>query len=460
MPITVTMPQLGESVVEGVIARWLKQEGDPIDRDEPLVEIMTDKVNAELPSTTAGRLLRIIAQEGETVAIGAPLAEIAPLEEGVDETPTTTERPPGEAEAAPAAVVDTAGTDEPLPSSPVAAGGVAAANGVMAPASEEPESAGDRPPPRNYSPLVRRLAQQYDVPLDQLSGTGLGGRVTRDDVLAYLAQRGVLPAVPSSAPPAAEEPMAVAGAVEPPASQPAQPAAGADEEILPLTPLRRAIAEHMVRSKTTAPHATTVHEVDMTRLVRWREAHKEAFRQRYGVDITFLTFIVEATGAALKEFPTMNSSWGGDTIILKKQINIGVAVALEQGLIVPVIHRADEKSQVGLARAVADLGQRARANQLRPADVQGGTFTVNNVGVFGSIISTPIINQPQAAILSAHAITRRVVALPDDAIAVRSMMYLSLSFDHRIVDGMTACRFVQRVCAYLEQLEPSPVSPA
>jgi 2-oxoglutarate dehydrogenase complex dihydrolipoamide succinyltransferase (E2) component len=434
MPITVTMPQMGESVVEGVVARWLKREGEAIARDEPLLEIMTDKVNAELPSTVDGTLLRILAPEGATVPVGAPLAEIAEAGEA-----PAVERA-GESARAPVGAV--AGQEMPAPPATEADDeGAAGMAGGRDGAAASAEGA-----TRRYSPLVRRLAEEHRIPLDQISGSGLGGRVTKQDVLAYLGTRDAQPVEATAAP---------ARAIEEAVARPAQPAStvptlGPDEEFVPLTPMRRAIAEHMVRSVATAPHATTVHEVDMTRLVRWREAHRAAFRERHGVDIGPLAFVVEAVAGALKEYPMMNSSWGGDGIILKRQINIGVAVALEDGLIVPVIQRADEKSRVGLARAIADLTARARAGRLTSADVQGGAFTVNNVGVFGSIISTPIIPQPQAAILSTHAIIRRPVVVAGDAIAIRSMMYLALSFDHRIVDGMTACRFVQRVCERLE----------
>jgi pyruvate/2-oxoglutarate dehydrogenase complex dihydrolipoamide acyltransferase (E2) component len=225
-------------------------------------------------------------------------------------------------------------------------------------------------------------------------------------------------------------------------------------EVLPLTPMRRLIAEHMVRSLRTTPHAVTIHEVDMSRLVRWRAEHREAILARYGVDITYQTFVVKATCDALGEFPVMNSSWGEDKIVIKKRINVGIAVALDQGLIVPVVHGADEKSLLGLARAIGDVAQRAREGQLAMHDVQGGTFTVNNAGVFGSVLSVAVINQPQAAILTMEAIVKRVVVMPDDALAVRSMMFLSLSFDHRIVDGMTAGRFVQSIQRRLETMDP------
>jgi 2-oxoisovalerate dehydrogenase E2 component (dihydrolipoyl transacylase) len=289
-----------------------------------------------------------------------------------------------------------------------------------------------------------------------MSSTISIGQVTRDDVLSYMASR-----TPAARTPAAGvEPSAATAQALPPAERAAPPFAApmvmpaadgtADEQRVPLTAMRRGIAAHMVRSKQTAPHATTVTEVDMTRLVRWRTARKAAFLAREGVELTYLPLVIQAVIDALKAFPFLNSAWGGDAIVLKKRINIGIAVGLEDGLLMPVVHRADERSLVGLARAVADLAARARAGRFTVAELQGGTFTVNNTGVFGSIVSTPVINQPQAAILSMEAIVKRPVVI-EDAIAIRSIMNICLSFDHRIVDGLMAGRFNQHVKRYLEQ---------
>lgn len=452
MATPITMPQLGESVTEGVISRWLKAEGDRIERDEPLLEIMTDKVNAEMPSPVAGTLVAIVAEEGATVPVGGEIARIevaSPVAAGAAAPPSAPA--PEQASASAAKQAELA-----APSS---------ANGAS-------EDAGER---RRYSPVVKRLAQEHHVDLTQITGTGLSGRVTKDDVLSFIAEQQAQPAVAvapaaqppapvQAPPPAAPEPAAPsistgADAITRPQPAPAamrpQPQApGADEDYVPLTPMRRAIAEHMVRSKHTSPHATTVVEVDMTHLTRWRAANKEAVRARQGVDVTFVSIVIQAVVDALKAFPMLNSSWGDDRIILKRRINIGVAVGLEDGLVVPVIHDADEKSVVGLARAVTDLAERARANRLTLADMQGGTFTVNNVGVFGAVMSTPVINQPQAAILAMNAIVKRPVVV-DDAIAIRSMMNLCMSFDHRIVDGLTSGRFMQRVVQSIKAFDPS-----
>jgi pyruvate/2-oxoglutarate dehydrogenase complex dihydrolipoamide acyltransferase (E2) component len=324
------------------------------------------------------------------------------------------------------------------------------------------------------SPLVRRLAQEHGVDLSQLTGTGIEGRVTKDDILNFIEQRSAQAAARPAAPretPAVTPPGVEVGRVQPPptapmpaearptAAEPSSPAPqplvlAEGDQIIELTPMRRMIAEHMVRSKRTSPHATTVHEVDMTNVVRWREGVKDEFQRREGVPLTYVPFVIKATVEALKAYPILNSSWVDDKIVLRKAINIGVAISIEAGLIVPVIKDADQKSIAGLAKALNDLVARARANRLTLPDVQGATFTVNNVGTFGSLISVPIINQPQAAILSMASVNKRPVVI-DDSIAIRSMMYISLSFDHRIVDGETAGRFMQRVRQWLEGFGPS-----
>src|SRR5438270_4871092 len=429
MVTPITMPQLGEAVTEGVISRWLKAEGDHVERDESLVEIVTDKVNAEMPSPVAGTLVKVMAPEGATIPVGGELAEIE-----VDA-------------AVPAGAVASAGSTGATAPAERDSGAAVRAEPVAV-----GEDAGgareENVPQRRYSPVVRRLAQEHHLDLSQISGTGLGDRVTKDDVLQFITQQHAQPAAEATVPPTRAEAVAVAATPTAPTAPTAAPApapgARADEEYLPLTPMRKAIAEHMVRSVQTAPHATAVVEVDMTPLVRWRETNREAARARHGVDMTYVAFVIQAVVDALKAVRIMNSSWGEDKIILKRRINVGVAVGLEDGIVVPVIHDADEKSIVGLARAIDDLVQRARTNQLTLQDMQGGTFTVNNVGVFGVVTSTPVINQPQAAILAMNAIVKRPVAV-DDAIAIRAMMNLCLSFDHRIVDGLTAGRFLERV---------------
>ncbi len=393
MTVKVVMPQLGESVAEGTIVRWIKKVGERVEKYEPLLEVMTDKVNAEVPAPAAGILQEILVPEGETVPVGRELAVIAEAEAEVEA-------------AAPAPV------------------GQGAAQAEVTEAGE-----GLR---QRHSPIVRRLAQEYGIDLSQVPGTGLGGRVTKEDVLRYVAQR--------------ERAAAVGEAPAPP--RPEAP----EEEAIPVSPMRRQIAQHMVRSYQTIPHAWLAMEADVTKLVRFREAIKAEFRRREGVDLTYLPFVFKATVEALKEFPILNAVWAEDKIILKKRINVGIAVALEDGLIVPVIKDADQKSIAGLARAIADLTERARAGRLTLEDVQGGTFTVNNTGALGSVISRPIINEPQVAILTSEAIVRRPVVV-DDAIAIRSMMFLCLSFDHRVIDGLTASRFLQAVKRRLEAID-------
>ena len=458
MATKITMPQLGESVSEGTVGRWLKQVGDSVRRDESLVEIITDKVTAELPSPVSGKLVAILVQEDQTVPVGADIAEIeesggagrgsAPSTGATASAPTGSatsatsgasfSTPPASASPAPSAPppapapTPSAQAPSPAPSSQTAP--TALANGGRASAAIA----------EKVSPLARRLAQEYAVDLSQIPGSGENGRVRKEDILAYVAQRqeptqaATVTTVPTPAPA--------------PAAQPLPTFAG--DELLTPSPQRRAIAEHMVRSKHTSPHATTVFEVDMTNLARWLERHREEFKQREGYGISFQAFAIKAAVEALKEHPWVNASWTEDgKILLRKAINIGVSIALENNLVVPVIKNADTLNVAGIARAMNDLVQRARGNRLTPADMQGATFTVNNPGVFGTLISMAIINQPNAAILTTDAVVKRPVVI-DDAIAIRSMMYLSLSFDHRILDGLTAAQFMNAVKRRLEAWSP------
>jgi len=406
MATEITMPQLGESVVEGTISKWLRAVGDKVEKYDPLVEIVTDKVTVELPSPAAGTITEILVKEGETVKVGAVLAMIE--EVGGAAGPAAA---PPEAKPAPVAV----------------GAGPAPAAAAVAPAPPEEEEVETR----RATPAVRRLARELGVDLAQVQGTGPGGRIAREDVENYAAQR-------ASAPP----------------EVPKAPPAPAREEAQPISPVRKIIAEHMVRSKREIPHALTVMEVDMTTIVRLRETAGEQFRQQEGVELSYVALVVKAVVEALKEHPVLNSAWLDDKIVLKKEINIGIAVAIPDGLIVPVIHGADGMSIAGLNRAVNDLAGRARANKLSLTDVQGGTFTVNNTGAFGSVLGYPIINHPQAAIMNMEAIVKRPV-VKDDAIAIRSMMNLCLSFDHRVMDGAIAGRFLARVKALLEGFGPN-----
>jgi 2-oxoisovalerate dehydrogenase E2 component (dihydrolipoyl transacylase) len=433
MAIKITMPQLGESVSEGVVGRWLKQVGDHVQRDEPLVEVITDKVNAEIPAVASGVLKEISVQEGETVAVGT---EIALLEEDGAAAPSAPapHRPPP--------LQDTGGffSHDDDPPSPTAA--------------REGQADGTTPASTTRtSPLVRRLAQEHGVDLAQVKGTGLNGRVTKDDILAHVGTRQA-PTAPTSPQPSMPAPDQAAMAA---AAEPAEAASLPAGDSVRVTPLRRMIAEHMAQSKATVPHATTFMEVDMTALVRRRQQVKDEFARREGVDLTYLPFIVEAAVEALTRFPTMNAEWAGDKILLKPKANIGIAVSLEDGLVVPVIHDAGQYSIAGLARKIRELSEKARAGKLGLDEVRGGTFTVNNPGVFGTVFSVPIINAPQAGILTIDAVTKRPVVVEGDAIAVRSMMNIGLAFDHRVNDGLTAARFLAAIKQHLQDKSPGLV---
>ncbi|HKV85097.1 MAG TPA: dihydrolipoamide acetyltransferase family protein, partial [Ktedonobacterales bacterium] len=420
------------------VGRWLKTEGDTVKKDESLVEIITDKVTAELPSPVSGRLVKILVTEDQTVGVGAAIAEIE--ESGGAPTTTATsssQTPAGTSSAGPTA----------SPASASSAG--AASNGAsMAQSTSRLAQTSVRDRPEKVSPLARRLAQEHQLDLGAIQGSGEGGRVRKEDVLGYLAQ-GQAATAPMTA--TAPRPAPAPAAPMPPA--PPVPVSAEDEIITP-TPARRAIAEHMVRSKRTSPHAITVFEVDMTNLGRWLDRHREAFKQREGYGISFQTFVIKAAVEALKEYPYINASWTEDgKIVLRRQIHIGMSIALNNNLIVPVIRNADTLNLAGIARSVNDIVSRARVNKLMPADMQGATFTVNNPGVFGTLMSMAIINQPNAAILTMDTVEKRPVVV-DDAIAIRQMMYMSISFDHRVLDGMTAAQFMGAIKRRLESWGP------
>jgi 2-oxoisovalerate dehydrogenase E2 component (dihydrolipoyl transacylase) len=427
----VTMPQLGESVTEGTITRWLKSEGDEVEIDEPLAEVDTDKVNAELPSPVAGTIEKFLVSEGSTVDVGTEIALVtdesdspaadAPPQENVAADAPTEEFPASGTEAQPAAK-RTEGQR-----ATVAADSDGNGRGEI----EDAETLRLT----RSSPVVRRLAEEHGVEIAEIPGTGTGGRVTRKDIEGYIEEQEEREAFAEPEPEMERVPVYEGDRVE------------------DLTGIRRAIANRMSASKREAPHAWTVVEVDMSGLVALREQEKDAFADREGVKLTYLPFIVKAVVESLKENPVLNSIWDGDRIILRKRINVGVAVDLEDALIVPVITDADELNILGLARKIDDLVRRARARNLGTEDVSGGTFTVNNPGSLGSVVSTPIINHPQAAILSAEAIVKRPVVV-DDAIAVRSMMNLEVSFDHRVLDGGAALKFLNAVKRRLEAYGP------
>ncbi len=450
----IELPHVGESVVEGTIGKWLKQPGDRVERYDPLVEVVTDKVTMEVPSPVSGELVRIIAQEGETVPMGAPIAEV---EDGSGSSnaaaPPAAAASPPPAAATPVSylimdarpVGPTGGSaveaqsqeDNAVPAEPVPSPPTQVAPPVTIAADREPAS---QRAPNRLSPAVRRLAREHNLDVRRISGSGLGGRVTRNDVLRHLATP------PASVPPSV---IPTAGA---PAPAPRPMPAGADEEHIPLTPVRRMIAEAMVRSVTRIPHAWSMVEADISNLVGLRNRQREQFHQREGVNLTYLPFALKAVASALKDNPTLNASWGEDHIVLKRRINLGIAVAAPTGLVVPVIRDADRLSIAGLAHAVADLSNRARAGSLRLEDVQAGTFTVNNTGALGSVLGGPIINHPQAGILTTEAAQQRPVVI-NDAIAIRWMMNLCLSFDHRINDGAESGAFLQAVKDRLEAMD-------
>ena len=435
MPLVIELPQVGESVVEGTIGKWLKQPGDQVDRYEPLVEVITDKVTMEIPSPVKGSLVKILAEEGQVVPMGAPLAEIETSESMPEREQGA--QTPGESgqEAVPSYGTTGYLLSDVKPVGPTGGG----------PAEEEPApvaSSGSNGALR-VSPAVRRLARQHNIDLSFITGTGMGGRITRDDVLEYV-QSGASPAT-APAPNLSQS--------EAPAPVKEETDGPADEEYVSLTPVRRLIAEAMVRSVSQIPHAWSTVEVDVSGLVARRASVRSDFEQRQGADLTYLPFIIKVVAESLREYPTLNATWGGDKIILKRRINLGIAVAAPTGLIVPVIHDADRLSIAGLAHALRDLTQRARQNRLTLQDVQQGTFTLNNTGALGTIASQPIINYPQAAILTTEAIQKRPVVI-NDAIAIRAMMNLCMSFDHRINDGAEASGFLQSVKSRLEAIGP------
>jgi len=424
MATEIKMPQLGESVTEGTIGRWLKRPGELVAKYEPLLEVITDKVDTEVPAPSAGTLLEILVAEGETVPVGTVIARLGAAEE----QPAP--------EAAPAA-----------PSAPASA--------LQATALAEPATATTERS-TYLSPVVARLAAEHRLDLSQIRGTGQGGRITKQDVLRLIESRGAEPAAPAAPPPPAPS-------LAPPSLAPVRRAAPEDErqplpadaELVPLSPMRRTIAEHMERSVRIAPHVTTVMEVDLSRIIAHRAAHRAAF-ERQGVRLTYTPYFVQAVVAGLQQVPVLNGSFSAEGIILNRRIHIGVAVALDEGLLVPVVRDADEKNLLGLARLVNDLAERARTRRLAPDETQGGTFTITNHGVTGSLFATPIINQPQAAILGIGAIVKRPVVVSQggvDAIAIAPMAYLSLTFDHRIADGATGDAFLAAVKAALEQYE-------
>ena len=456
MKIDMTMPKMGESITEGTILKWLKKEGDRVERDEVILEISTDKVDSEIPSPASGVLKKILAPEGETVQVGSVIAEIeTEVEEGNGKDEKAAAAVTETAEAEPVAAPTPQPAAEPVQEHKAAPSAGKAAEPPPPTPQAEPSTEETR---RFYSPLVRSIAAKEGISLEELKripGTGRGGRVTKNDILRYIEEKKRAPQVAPE--PAKIEPAPAEAPAVQPRPAPAAPAGlGERVEVVPMDHMRKMIAEHMVKSVHTSPHVYSFSEADVSHLVAYRNRVKDEFLRREGFKLTFTPFFMYAAAKALKDFPMVNASVDGDRILLKKDINIGMAVALDQGLIVPVVKNADTLTLVGMARAVNDLAERARNKKLLPDEVQDGTFTITNLGSFGSLIGTPIISQPQVAILGVGVIKKRVVVV-NDAIAIRDMVYLSLGFDHRIIDGALGGMFLERVVKYLQEMEPDKI---
>jgi 2-oxoisovalerate dehydrogenase E2 component (dihydrolipoyl transacylase) len=504
----VTMPQLGESVTEGTIGKWLKQPGDAVEKYESLAEVITDKVNAEIPSPVSGTIKELKVEEGATVPVGTEILTIDLGGEAGGEAPA----PQPVAASAPAAAAPAA---EPAAAAPVAEAPApaAAAPDASAPAASQPTDNGRAAPApqiptdmsasvaaampqapaemysgtnaaapagaaeseedvlrRRSTPAVRRLAEEHSVDLRQVTGTGIGARVTKEDILQYVANRGPAPTAPAAPTPAQPAAPAQPKAPAPSAAPSAAPAAaaapspaamamaqsGTGDVVVGLTPMRRAIAEHMVRSVQTSPHAWTTVEIDMTNIVRFRESIKDSFKAREGVSVTYYPFFLKAVIEAIRQVPQVNAVWDNEQgTILKREINIGIPIELgDQGLIVPVIHGADNLSITGLARKLTELGEKARSGKLTLPEIQGGTITVNNTGTLGVIMTHSIINQPQACLITMEAIVKRPMVV-DDGIAIRHMMYSTIALDHRILDGAVGARFLRIMKESLENFDPT-----
>jgi 2-oxoglutarate dehydrogenase E2 component (dihydrolipoamide succinyltransferase) len=508
MATEVLMPQMGESIAEGTVVRWIKKVGDKVDRDEPLFEISTDKVDAEIPSPSAGVVSEIRVKEGETVPVNSVVAVIGPASAG-DSAPAasagedagtkaaaTPAAPAKAAEpptATPQADGSTTATAPPMEQAAAADAGhyhervdlpppastapqrTAASAGQAALASPAPVGAGIQAGPKaqstedaireRSSPLVRKIAKEHNVDISQIQGSGIAGRVTKDDILGYIEKGPASAATPP--PPAASARQAGASSSAVQTKQPAgsvsgapvpaapQFKAGTSEHVEKMSVMRKRIAEHMVVSRKTSAHVHSVFEVNFSRVAKIREARKAEF-ERAGVKLTYLSFIIKAAVDALRAVPIVNASVDGDSIVYHRDINVGIAVALDWGLIVPVIKHADEMNLLGISRAVADLANRARAKQLKPDEVSGGTFTITNPGVFGALFGMPIINQPQVAILGVGNVEKRPVVV-EDAIAIRPMAYLTLGYDHRVIDGAVADEFMSHIKKAIENWDPNAV---
>jgi pyruvate dehydrogenase E2 component (dihydrolipoamide acetyltransferase) len=460
MAVDIVMPQMGESIFEGTITKWLKKPGDKVERDEPLFEISTDKVDAEIPSPSAGVLKEIKFGEGQTVPIQTVVGVIDTVGSSAGAAASSSAPAPAKTEA-PARPAPVASVPPPAPK-PAAPASVAAASAPAASAQRLAASTGER---IHSSPLVRRMAKEHGIDLSTVVGTGAGGRVSKQDIEAVIAgtsqptisaraSRPSAPLVmpPPSSPAVAPVPPGVSGGQVHVALESAVPREKmyfGHYEVQPLSVMRQRIAEHMVASKLVSAHVYSVDEIDMTRIAALRAKAKEEFEKRYETKLTFMPFFVKAAVAGLRAYPTLNASLDGTNVVLHKEINIGIAVALDWGLIVPVVKNADEKNLLGIQRNLNDLAERARSKRLKPEEVQEGTFSITNPGVFGGLFGLPVINQPNVGILGLGAIEKRPVVV-DDAIAIRSMCYVSLSYDHRVVDGAIAHQFLHKVKETLE----------
>jgi pyruvate dehydrogenase E2 component (dihydrolipoamide acetyltransferase) len=464
--VDVVMPQMGVSVSEGTITKWLKGEGEEIAADESLLEISTDKVDTEVPSPASGVVTQILVPEGETVAVGTKLAVIAPEGGGepIEEPPEPATQQAAEESADASGAEGETRTAEKVEEAPPPPSPEPAAESPVAEPAPASDGDGDGQGRAFVSPVVARIAAEHSVDVGQIEGSGRGGRVTKKDILAFVEQGGAK-ATPTEAPTAAPAPETAAAPAAPAPVAAPQPAGkvepDAGETVEPMTPMRKGIAEHMRRSLDTSAHVTTTFEIDLSKVVAIRQKLKKEYEERHGVKLTYLAFVARATLDAIAKWPWMNAEIRGESIVTKSYVNLGIAVALEggKGLIVPVVKQAEEKNLLGLARAIEEIADRARNKKLMPDDVQGGTFTITNPGGFGAIHGTPIISQPQVAILDVEAMVKRPVVLQDDAgadvIAIRPMMNLCLAYDHRLIDGAYAAQFMRDLRINLQTWDES-----
>jgi len=437
MPTDIIMPQMGESIVEGTITKWLKKPGDKVQRDEPLFEISTDKVDAEIPAPASGVLQEIKVSEGTTVGVNTVVGTIAVDGEAAKPAAAPSKPAPAAEKSAPEKKEAKPATPPPMPAPPASAAG-----------EEEEES--------RSSPLVRKIAREHGIQLSQVAGTGLGGRITKQDIMEFIEKQGAQPARvgtdASARPPERSE--GVSAPAPAPAPRPPAPAPFPGD-LVPMTNMRKLIAKHMIESRRTSAHVHCMYEVDFTRIVNLRNKHKAGFEQRHGVRLTFMPFFVRAAIIAIQQWPIVNANIEGDNIRYHRQINMGIAVALDWGLIVPVLKNAGDLNFLGLQRGITDLGERARNKKLKPDDVEGSTFTITNPGQFGAVFGLPIINQPNSAIMGVGGIMKQPMVVTDkdgnDSIAIRSVVHLTLGYDHRLVDGAVADQFMAQVKKNLEQ---------